>query len=159
MSAEALTRALQASSLDMLRYLQRRVGVDVAADLLGETMAIAWRRVADLPADDERARMWLFGIARGTVLNEARSAKRRHALVDRLAAVGRDATAAPADAGADVRDAIARLDEDLAEVIRLVHWDGFSLVEVSELLGVPAPTVRGRYARAKERLREALITV
>lgn len=55
-----------------------------------------------------------------------------------------------------MRDAIARLDADRAEIVRLVHGDGFSLAEASELLGIPASTARGRYQRAKEELRAAL---
>ncbi|SJM63318.1 hypothetical protein CZ774_11985 [Frigoribacterium sp. JB110] len=35
------------------------------------------------------------------------------------------------------------MDADLAERIRLVHRDGFSLVHAAELCGVPASTARG----------------
>jgi RNA polymerase sigma-70 factor (ECF subfamily) len=66
------------------------------------------------------------------------------------------AAAPPADAGAEVRDAIARLQPDLAEIVRLVHWDGFSLTDAAEIVGIPASTARGRYLRAKEELRVAL---
>jgi len=40
-----LTEALGAASTDLLAYLQRRVGLDDAPDLLDETMVVAWRRV------------------------------------------------------------------------------------------------------------------
>jgi RNA polymerase sigma-70 factor (ECF subfamily) len=65
-------------------------------------------------------------------------------------------SALPADHGLEVRDAIARLDPELAELVRLVHWDGFSLGEVATLEGIPASTVRSRYARAKRELAIAL---
>jgi len=157
-AAEArLTGALREASADLLAYLQRRVGIDDAADLLGETMVVAWRRIADLPSDDERARMWLFGIARGTLLNHARGERRRWALADRIGGDrAPDAVAPPSDHGAEVRDAIDRLDPDLGELIRLVHWERLSLVDAAELLGIPASTARGRYQRAKEDLRSAL---
>ena len=157
-AAEArLTGALREASADLLAYLQRRVGMDDAPDLLGETMVVAWRRIADLPSDDERARMWLFGIARGTLLNHARGERRRWALADRIRGDrAPDAVAPPSDHGAEVRDAIDRLDPDLGELIRLVHWERFSLVDAAELLGIPASTARGRYQRAKEDLRSAL---
>lgn len=157
-AAEArLTGALREASADLLAYLQRRVGIDDAADLLGETMVVAWRRIADLPSDDERARMWLFGIARGTLLNHARGERRRWALADRIRGDrAPDAVAPPSDHGAEVRDAIDRLDPDLGELIRLVHWERLSLVDAAELLGIPASTARGRYQRAKEDLRSAL---
>lgn len=156
-SDEPVSKALESCSADILNYLARRVGPDDAPDLLGETMVTAWRRGRDLPDEPEHARMWLFGIARGTLQNHARGARRRWALADRIRLhVQGETTAPPSDAGAEVRDAIERLDPDLAEVVRLVHWDGFSLTDAAELLGIPASTVRGRYQRAKSELRAAL---
>lgn len=152
-----LTEAVEANASDLLAYLSRRVGPEDAPDLLGETMVVAWRRVHELPDDAERRRMWLFGIARGTLLNHARGQRRRWALADRIRVDAADArSGSPADAGAEVRDAIARLDPDLAEIVRLVHWDGFTLAEAAELVGIPASTARGRYQRAKAELRAAL---
>lgn len=156
-AAEPLTRAFEASASDLLAYFSRRIGTDGAPDLLGEAMVIAWRRVRDLPDDPERARMWLFGIARGTLQNHARGERRRRALADRVRAHIREDAAVPgADAGADVRDAIDRLAPDLGELIRLVHWERLSLVDAAELMGIPASTARGRYQKAKEHLRAAL---
>lgn len=156
--ADALvTAALRASSDDLLAYLQRRAGFDDAPDLLGETMVVVWRRVDDLPIDPERARMWLFGIARTVLLNHARGQRRRWALADRIrCAGGEGATAPPSDEGAEVRDAIDRLDPGSRELVRLVHWERMTLAQAAELLGVPDSTARTRYARAKDRLRAAL---
>ena len=152
-----ITATLGAASADLLAYLQRRAGLDDAPDLLGETMVVAWRRVDDLPSDPERARMWLFGIARKMLLNHARGERRRWALADRIRGqAGTDAASPAADEGTEVRDAIARLDPDLAELVRLVHWERFSLAEAAEVLGIPASTARGRYAKAKEALRSVL---
>ena len=154
---QALTAALSEASADLLAYLQRRVGIDDAPDLLGETMVVAWRRVADLRRAEERARMWLFGIARGTLLNHARGERRRWALADRIRGDhGPDDVAPASDDGVDVRDAIDRLEPDLAELVRFVHWERLSLVDAAELLGIPASTARGRYQRAREDLRAAL---
>jgi RNA polymerase sigma factor (sigma-70 family) len=154
--AARLTAALTAASPDLLAYLQRRVGPDDAPDLLGETMVVAWRRVRELPREAERARMWLFGIARGTLLNHARGERRRWALADRIRGGTPAAVAPPADEGAEVRDAIARLEPALAELVRLVHWERMSLADAAELLRIPASTARGRYQRAREQLRAAL---
>ncbi|WP_439592520.1 RNA polymerase sigma factor [Microbacterium sp.] len=151
-----LTGALTAASGDLLAYLQRRAGLDDAPDLLGETMVVAWRRIADLPGDPERARMWLFGIARGTLQNHARGERRRWALADRIRHTTGDAAAPPADAGLEVRDAVERLDPDDAELVRLVHWERMTLVQAAELLGIPDSTARTRYARVREQLRATL---
>jgi RNA polymerase sigma factor (sigma-70 family) len=154
---QALIAAFEANASDLLAYLARRVGPDDAADLLGESMVVAWRRVRDLPDDPERSRMWLFGVARATLLNHARGERRRWALADRLRhALRSETAAAPADAGTEVRDAIARLDPESAELVRLVHWEGFSIADAAALVGVPPSTARGRYQRAKSELRAAL---
>jgi RNA polymerase sigma factor (sigma-70 family) len=103
--------------------------------------------------------MWLFGIARGVIANALRGQVRRSRLADRLRAVtaGPQAQGAPADRGVEVRDAIDRLDPDLAEVVRLVHWDGFTLAEAADVLALSASTVRSRYARARAELSTVLL--
>lgn len=152
-----LTSVLDQSAGDILRFLQRRVGPDDAADLLGDTMVAAWRRVSDLPADAEGARMWLFGIARGTLLNHARGERRRWALAEKVRTHLVVAVTSPAaDEGSDVRDAISRLPEPLREIVQLVHWEGFTLAQAAQIIEIPAPTARGRYARAKDQLRASL---
>lgn len=55
-----------------------------------------------------------------------------------------------------MRDAIDRLEPDLAELVRLVHWERLTIADAAEVLGIPASTARGRYAKAKEELRAAL---
>ncbi len=154
----ALRSALEASSVDLLSYLRRRTDPDEAPDLLGETFVVAWRRIDDLPEDAERARMWLFGIARGVLLNHARGVRRRWALADRLRghAALAPAAAPPADEHVEVRDAVARLEPDMAELVRLVHWDGFTIADAATVMDIPASTARSRYQRAKEALRLAL---
>ncbi len=157
-AADGVATALAANADDLLAYAERRVGRDDAPDVLTEVMLVAWRRVSDVPADPTEARMWLFGVARGVVANALRGEVRRSRLADRLRAVTVDpqAQGAPADRGVEVRDAINRLDQDLAEVVRLVHWDGFTLAEAADILALPASTVRSRYARARAELRAAL---
>lgn len=152
-----LTTALRESNGDLLRFLHRRVGPDDAPDLFGETLLIAWRRVEDLPEDATEARMWLFGLARGTLLNYARGQRRRLALVDKVRTHMPVRTVAPpADEGGEVRDAMERLKPELAEIVQLVHWDGFTLAQAADIIGIPAATARSRYARAKDDLRATL---
>lgn len=141
----------------LVRYFQRRVECDDAPDLLGETLLVVWRRVDDLPDDPERARMWLFGVARGVLLNYFRGERRRLALVDRIrSGIEVDPFAAPADRGSDVRDAVDRLPGDLGELVRLVHWDGFTVVEAGGVLKIPESTARSWYRRARQLLRTSL---
>ena len=41
----------------------------------------------------------------------------------------------------------------------LIHWDGLTIIEAAELLGLNASTARSRYAAARASLREALARV
>lgn len=154
----ALRSAVRATSPDLLRYLERRVPArEDAADLLGETLLQAWRRADACPPDDPtRQRMWLFTIAAHVLANHRRSARRRTALVERLRThVAAQPVPDPGEAAA-VRDAVLRLRDAHRELVMLVHWDGFTLLEAAELLGVNASTARSRYAAARETLRAAL---
>ncbi|UFU06965.1 RNA polymerase sigma factor [Ruania halotolerans] len=155
---DRLGELLRRNARDLLAYLERRIGPDDATDALSEVMTTAWRRAAAVPDDGLQARLWLFGVARNVVANARRGQRRRSLLVLRAqnAEPAGGATAPHADDGLDVRDAVARLDDDLAEVVRLVHWEGFTLAEVAQVLDTPATTVRSKYARAKQQLRAAL---
>ena len=160
LSADAAARvALRVNAGRILDYLTRRVDdAEDAADLFGDAYLVAWRRRRSMPRDEDGARKWLFVVARNTLLNHYRSKKRRMALTANLRrelARSMD-VAPPVDEGLEIREAIAALPPAQAELVRLVHWDGFSLVDAAEIMGIGASTARSRYAAAKEKLRQAL---
>ena len=142
----------------LLDYLVRRVpDREDAADLLGETLVVVWRKVRSVPSDPIEARMWMFGIARRVLSQSWRSRARRHALTDKLAHhLAELAPAEEQDHAADVRAAIAELQAIDQEIIRLVYWDGFTLTDVAQHLGVNPATVRSRHARARTLLQTLL---
>lgn len=149
--------ALRETASDLLAYFERRLASrEDAADLLSETMLQAWRRNDALPVETERQRMWLFTIAANVLANHRRSAIRRQALAERLRA---HLSTAPvpdhAEANA-VRDAVLHLRAAQRELVMLIHWDGFSIVEAAEILGLKPSTARSRYAAARDQLRLAL---
>ena len=142
---------------ELLNYFERRVG-ESGADLLAELMATAWRRSSALPRAHEEARMWLFGMARNLLRNSTRASIRQARLADALRdSISRRTSLDSAEQHA-IRDAVERLEPDLAEIVTLVHWEGFTIAKAGKLQGIPASTARGRYQRAKEHLREALAT-
>ena len=153
---------VEANAADVLAYLQRRTASpEDAADVLGDVLVVAWRRIGDLPQDEERARMWLFVTARGALANHHRGRRRAHGLTARLreevAAQVRTAAAGVHDqvAGA-VREAIEQLPAPQRELVTLVHWEGFTLAQAAEVVGVPASTARSRYAAARADLARRL---
>jgi RNA polymerase sigma factor (sigma-70 family) len=159
-AAPRVERILEQTAPDLLAFFERRIEPRAdAADLLTETMLAAWRRADDLPDDDEGARRWLFGIARNVLLNARRGLRRRSRLAARVRALLVDEGTPAADDGGEVRDALRRLDPELEEIVTLVHWEGFPLVDVAAIVGIPVSTARRRYLRAKDELRAALAPV
>jgi RNA polymerase sigma factor (sigma-70 family) len=150
---------LRATSPDLLRYFERRVDPrDDAADLLSETLLIAWKKVDGTTGWElNRRRTWIYTIAAHVLTNHRRTVRRRKSLADALRSTIRNTPQAPDDSemGA-VRDAVSRLPDSQRELVRLVHWDGLSLNEAAEVLGLNASTARSRYGVAKKSLREAL---
>jgi RNA polymerase sigma-70 factor (ECF subfamily) len=99
-------------------------------------------------------------VAHHCLLNHLRGERRRRRLAHHLReTLSRLPDEPSADAGYEIRDAIDRLDPHLSEIVRLVHWDGFTLQQVAELLELPASTVRNHHQRAKAQLRDALTAV
>lgn len=159
-SVTRVETAVQKHAPGVLAYFARRVepGHD-AADLLAETLLTVWRRAASLPSDDGEVRLWMFGIARRVLMHHYRSATRQRALADRLRSI-LSVTPHPGLTDDteyyDLRRAVASLDPLDRDIIGLVHWEGFSLVEASRILKMKESTVRSRYHRAKANLRGQL---
>lgn len=153
---EALYRA---HGRALLAYALRRVDrAEDAADVVAETMLVAWRRLPDVPAG-ERARLWLFGVARRVLANQRRGGRRRDRLGERLRTevhrlVGDHALAV--ETNLVVATALARLDADDRDILRLTSWEGLQPGDIAVVLGVPAATARTRLHRARQRLRQQL---
>ncbi len=141
----------------VLGYALRRTAAEDAADVAADTFLVAWRRLDDVP-EGPATRLWLYGVARRTLANHRRGARRR----DDLSSVLRSelANAVPDHAA----DTVVRIDaaagiDGLAvrdrEVIRLAAWEGLEPREIAEVLGLSAVVVRKRLSRARARLREA----
>lgn len=140
-------------------FLRRTASPDDAADLLGETLLVVWRKEHSIPNDETRARMWMFGIARKVLSGQRRTLTRRTALTAKLASeltLAAPTAVVADDLAVEVREAIGALGAVDQEIVKLVYWDGFSLDGAAALLGLRASTVRSRHARARARLRATL---
>lgn len=153
-----LEAAYRANAADLLTYFGRRARVPAdAADLLSETFVVAWRRGDRMPAEPEQARMWLFGVARRVFANAVRRAVRQSNLTDQLRAHLKSLPTEHVDTETlDIRAALDALPGDQSELVRLVLWDGFTVPEAATILGISESTARGRYQRARAKLRELL---
>jgi RNA polymerase sigma-70 factor (ECF subfamily) len=163
---ERFKALFEANFGDVLAYAVRRCRTrEDAEDVVAETFAVAWRRLADMPQGDQ-ARPWLFGTAHLIRGNHERARGRQRFLVDRLASA-----AGPRDIGAGTMPpensvglssdpAIGRaldvLSETDREVLLLHVWEDLTAEEIGLVLKITTPAVWKRLQRARERLARAL---
>ena len=137
----------------VLAYVLRRTTPELAKDVVADTFVVAWRRLDRVP---ENALPWLLAVARKTLANQRRLAKRQDALLGELKA--REGLAARAALVGDdstlleVAQAYERLSPREQEVLRLVIWDGLSTKDAAIVIGSSHVACRVRLHRAKRRL-------
>jgi RNA polymerase sigma-70 factor (ECF subfamily) len=138
------------------RYLARRTDAETAADVLGDTLLVAWRRFDDVPSEPLP---WLYGVARNCLANAERGVRRRARLAARLAdqpADPADEAAAEVSGHADVLEALEELNDTERELIRLWAWEQLTPAEIATVVGLTANAVSIRLTRARARLREVM---
>jgi RNA polymerase sigma factor (sigma-70 family) len=128
-------------------YVRRRAPEAIVDDVVSDTFLVCLGKIDRVPAEPLP---WLYAVARKTLANE----RRKHARV----VPGHEV---PADEPAPVGDgelaaAFNALSERDREVLRLVAWEGLSLIDAATALGCSAVACRVRYHRAKSRLASRL---
>lgn len=128
-----------------------------ADDVVQETLLRAWRTPRILEQDASTTRAWFFTVARHIVIDEARSARRRHELP--VAELPERATSDQTDRLFDqmlISDALAAVSEEHRAVIVAAHFRGRSVDEIADELGIPSGTVKSRMHYGLRALRLAL---
>jgi RNA polymerase sigma factor (sigma-70 family) len=145
-------------------YAYRRVGPDVADDVVAETFLAAFRKRGRYDATRADALPWLFGIVSREISRHHRKEKAR------LRALSRIGPEPPADGVADrvaadvsaqavrgpLAAALSRLSAGDRDVLLLIAWGCLGYAEVAAALQIPVGTVRSRLNRARRKVREAL---
>jgi RNA polymerase sigma factor (sigma-70 family) len=151
-------------------YVARRVGRQVAEDLVAETFLVAFAGRERYDPAVPNARPWLFGIITNLLRNHQRAetrAWRAYARAGSDPLGGGRAVAEPfadrvgerLDAQAAARamaGALASMPSRQRDLLLLHVWAGMDYPELATALGLPPGTVRSRLHRAKARLRQAL---
>lgn len=134
--------------LGLVTAYARRRGAHDPEELAAETMAIAWRRLADVPSDDPRP--WLIATARNLVLTD----RRRFAISTAdLDGVEPAAVPAPAvDLDPELEVALRSLSAQDREALLLVAWEDLTPSAAAASLGISAAAFRVRLHRARRRL-------
>ena len=141
---------------EIAAYVRRRVPPQDADDVVAQVFAVAWRRFGSVPAAPQD-RLWLFGVARNSVADQQRSARRRLRLHARLSAeVLTRAEPEPDPRYEPVRAAISALRPRDREALQLVLWDGLSHAEAAAVLRCSPNALEQRYRRARQAVRAAV---
>ncbi len=148
----------------LYRYAYRRVGPDVAEDVVADTFLAAFRHRDRYDPARLDARPWLFGIVTKEISRHHRKEKARYRAMNRvagelptdgLAERVADGVTAQAVRG-ELANALAKLSAGDRDVLLLVAWGGLEYAEVAEALRIPVGTVRSRLNRARRKVRAAL---
>lgn len=152
--------AYAAHARALLAFAARRCdSLPDAADIVADTMLVAWRRIDSMPSEPE-TRLWLFGVARNVIRNHRRSHRRRERVGDRLRDELRDHSqtdeAAADDTSAIVLAALQRLKPLEREVILLTIGEQLTPAEIAVVLKLNSSTVRTHLQRARAKVRTQL---
>jgi RNA polymerase sigma-70 factor (ECF subfamily) len=150
-SDEERFRAVFGNLGAIVAYARRRGSADPDG-IAAEAMAIAWRRLPDVPADDPRP--WLYATARNLVMAEYRSANRVAAHDPERGAV------APAPEVAEIDPDLWRALQSLSpmdrEALLLIAWEELTPSQAAKALGINPAAFRVRLLRARRRMHACL---
>lgn len=154
----------EALSLLYTRYAAKLLGIGVrvlgdraeAEDVLHDVFVEVWKRAADFDAARGSARAWLAVRMRSRCLDRNKSPRNARAVAfdEEVAATQRAPDVDPLLRGRRqrVRAAVSTLPGDQQTVLDLAYFQGLSMPEIGERLGVPSGTVKSRLFAARQRL-------
>ena len=145
---------------DQLYAVAQRILRDpgLAEDALQNALVLAWRQLPHL-REPARFEAWIHRILVHACYDESKRARPWTATIRAMSADGGstpDASVAVADRD-ELERAFRHLPVDQRSVFVLHHYLGLPLVEIAEMLGIPAGTARSRLHYATRGLRDALV--
>jgi RNA polymerase sigma factor (sigma-70 family) len=152
---------------EIYRFVARRLGPDVAADLVADVFLIAFRRRARFDPARALARPWLYGIAVNVIRGHRRAETRRLRALARAPRTSAVTDGEPFEErvaervsaqrlGPDLARALGRLSEGERDLLLLVAWGDLSFDQAAAALGIPPGTARSRLHRLRAKLRKHL---
>lgn len=149
--AERFTDLFRSQHQKIFDFACRRVGPEVALEVVSETFLVAWRKFSDLP---DEVLPWLYRVASFEIANQRRRQLRTDRLHSAIALDRRDTQAADpiSDLSGDVAAAFEALSDADQEILRLATWERVTMAEGASVLGCSVPAYRMRLHRARSRL-------
>jgi RNA polymerase sigma-70 factor (ECF subfamily) len=137
-------------------YARRRGAVD-PEEIAAETMAIAWRKLSEVPVDDPRP--WLFATARNTLFADRRRRARQapsSVAEQALAVLTADSCDGQPMVDPELVAALRTLREADREALLLIAWEDLTPALAAASLGISQAAFRVRLYRARRRCYRAL---
>ena len=152
LSHEDIDRVVTEYSPMLLRLAASRLPVADAEDAVQEAFL---RLLTAAPSfrDAGHEKAWLIRTTLQRSCALRRNAERKNLPLEDGALT---ADESPDERFQELREAVRNLPQKYAAVIHLYYYEGYSIKEIAELLGLPAPTVGTRLARGRDRLRQML---
>lgn len=101
--------------------------------------------------DGEHEKAWLIRATIHRSVDIRRSRERQNLPLEEAETVS-----APTAGGVELLSAVQALPEKYSSVIHLYYYEGYSIQEIAQMLGLPSPTVGTRLSRGRERLKKLL---
>jgi RNA polymerase sigma-70 factor (ECF subfamily) len=143
-------------------FLRRRAGNDAdAADLTQRTFGRVWQALPGF-AGRSSISSWMHGIARHVYLDWRRSDGHTEARSDEWwaerasTAAHPDEVAVRNDLAARIYESVDGLEPDLCDTVHLHYYQGLTLQETADAMGVAASTVKYRLRQALAELQKNL---
>jgi len=135
-------------------FAYRRVGADLADDIVADTFLVTWRRINEVP---DAAVPWLFRVALYEIANlrrrQAKALRLQSALLEGNSGAG---VAPSSDDAMDQVRAVAHAFDSLSprerEILRLAAWEQLPAAEGAAVLGCSVSAYRRRLHRARANL-------
>jgi RNA polymerase sigma-70 factor (ECF subfamily) len=132
-----------------------------AEDLVQDALLKVWRGAESYRTERGSVRTWILSIVHNRGIDQLRSLASRRRTQDKVEASA--PTSQPSEAFAEtwrnsqreqVREALSTLPQEQVKILELAYFSGYTHVEISELLGLPLGTVKGRMRLGLRKIRD-----
>ena len=167
----SLVEAADAEAFATLYDRHSRAAFSLAYRMMGERQASedlaqdaflkVWRGASSYRADRGSVRTWILSIVHYRGIDQIRSHASRRRTQDKVEASAPRSQPSEAFAEAwrnsqrdQVREALNTLPSEQVKILELAYFSGYTHVEISDLLGLPLGTVKGRMRLGLKKIRD-----
>jgi RNA polymerase sigma-70 factor, ECF subfamily len=167
----SLVEAADAEAFATLYDRHSRAAFSLAYRMMGERQASedlaqdaflkVWRNASSYRADRGSVRTWILSIVHNRGIDQIRSQASRRRTQEQIEASA--PRSQPSEAFAEtlrnsqrdqVREALDTLPPEQLKILELAYFSGYTHVEISDLLGLPLGTVKGRMRLGLKKIRD-----